>query len=258
MSTDLRQHITSDQQSESEPLVASRAGELVAPLSVWIIIWLLSAPVIVFAHIGVGLLVAALVVVSAHELGHWTAARAVGLPAQIAVSPAIGLTLFDEPRRRVDSVVIAAAGPAASLLTAAACFAASGSHTWRLVAHISLVVGVANLAPVPVLDGGRIISALVEGPGTVRDMLRTMTSVGGTWFALVVGAMTWSADPISAAVVLLVAAGSAVAEWSSWIESRHRHGPLIMRRWVGIAVAASSGPAVMTATWITHHLAPSR
>lgn len=231
----------------------SSAGRLPAPWPVWLTIWLVSVGIGWAAQISVDLAMLALVVVTIHELGHWAAARAIGLPAQLAVAPAIGLTLFDEPQRRADAILIAAAGPIANLLTAAVCFRmANGNSALLLIGRISLIVGVANLAPIPMLDGGRIIAALTEGPGPTRAMARTMITVGGAWFAVVAGALLWPTDPVTSGTLIAIGVGSALAEWSDWTAVHRRFGTRIVRRWALIACGPATILATLAAAWLTH------
>lgn len=98
----------------------------------------------------------------------------------IGWAKAVPVTVENLKRRQKDMAVVAAAGPAANLAMAlfwtAVLFAgrillpsAPGMGTFVvLMAFIgiffNLVLGVLNLLPIPPLDGGRVVSALLPGP----------------------------------------------------------------------------------------------
>ena len=107
-----------------------------------------------------------------HETAHSLVARHYGLPIR-------GITLFifggvaemtAEPNRPRDELLMAAAGPAASLLLAAICYALLvGVAAWRApaavvgvlwyLALINFILALFNLVPAFPLDGGRIFRA---------------------------------------------------------------------------------------------------
>ena len=101
-----------------------------------------------------------------HELGHAVVARKLGVPVS-----AIGLHFFGgaaqmsgHPRTAKDEILIAAAGPAVSLVLAGLGLglgALLGSTFISLVGWINVVLAVFNLIPALPMDGGRILRALL-------------------------------------------------------------------------------------------------
>ena len=202
------------------------------------------------ARLPIWAIIVATAAVGIHELGHWSAARELGVRGTIAVSPLFGLTMFEEePRCSRDVVLIFAAGPAANLVTAA-CAALVLNHTPMAAGfiRISLFLGIANLFPVPVLDGGRILEALTEGPGAARSMLQIMTTTGGCWFALVLGTALWGVDPIGALTLLALGLGSAASLWSTWKDTRERCGRRFFLRWLLLVGPPATALALLAAT----------
>lgn len=82
------------------------------------------------------------------------------------------------PRREI---IIAAAGPAVNVLLALL-FVIIGRKQWALM---SIALAVFNLMPVPMLDGGRILAALMHNERTVKTV-GIIFSVG----LLILGAVT--------------------------------------------------------------------
>ena len=103
-----------------------------------------------------------------HEMGHALVSLGLGgRRASISISPVFGWALVERlaPRREA---LVAAAGPAANLLLAGGLalagagldFDLGGAAPADLALTASLLMGVANLIPLPPTDGGRILRAL--------------------------------------------------------------------------------------------------
>ncbi len=107
-----------------------------------------------------------------HELGHAVVGRAYHVRVRnITLWLLGGMAQFDEiPRRGAAEAVIAAAGPATSLLVAAACRlalalvpadAAAGQFVVGYLAYTNVALALFNLLPALPLDGGRILRSLL-------------------------------------------------------------------------------------------------
>jgi Zn-dependent protease len=101
----------------------------------------------------------------AHELGHYFAFRAYGLPARLpAFIPLLGaFTAGAPPDDLEQDAYIALAGPLTGLGLAAACYAvgmATHDRFWFACADLSAFLNLFNMIPTPPFDGGRIIGAL--------------------------------------------------------------------------------------------------
>lgn len=127
--------------------------------------------------------------VVAHELAHSTVSRSVGVPVRsITLFIFGGMASLDrEPDRPRDELLIAAAGPVASLVLAGL-FAALGrltdptapigaAATW--LGWINLSLALFNLIPGFPLDGGRVLRAVVWGAThDLRSATRIAAAVG--------------------------------------------------------------------------------
>ena len=135
-----------------------------------------------------------------HETAHSLVARHYGLPIR-------GITLFifggvaemtAEPNRPRDELLMAAAGPAASLLLAAICYAllvavaawdgplAAAGVLWYL-ALINFMLALFNLVPAFPLDGGRILrAALWSWRGDLVWATRIAAGAGNLFGALLI------------------------------------------------------------------------
>ena len=108
-----------------------------------------------------------LAAVALHEAGHAAAARMRGyIPREITLMPfGAAMGLEDRPDARTGAIV-AAAGPAASLLAALVTagvwwlFPAVYPYT-RAFMHANLVIGLFNLLPLGDLDGHRMLQCLL-------------------------------------------------------------------------------------------------
>lgn len=92
-----------------------------------------------------------------HEAGHWAMIRAVKGRVKLLRLSAVGAELqLEGALSYTQDMLCALAGPAASLLTA---FLAAKAG-WDVFAGLNLALGIFNLLPIRVLDGGRILSAI--------------------------------------------------------------------------------------------------
>ena len=124
-------------------------------LSLWIY-------VVIF---GWKLAVVVMLLLLAHELGHYFAFRAYGLPARLpAFVPLLGaFTAGAIPDDMEHDAYIALAGPLVGLGLAAACYGigqAQHGRFWYACADLSAFLNLFNMIPMPPFDGGRIIGAL--------------------------------------------------------------------------------------------------
>ncbi len=117
------------------------------------------------AFFGWRLGVVILLVLAAHELGHYFAYRAYGLAARLPVFvPFFGAYTRGAlaPDLEQDAY-IALAGPLTGLALAAACYGvgiATGDRFWVACADISAFLNLFNMIPVLPFDGGRVIGAV--------------------------------------------------------------------------------------------------
>ena len=134
------------------------AGSWTFLLSLWIYI----------AFFGWKLGIVILLVIAAHELGHYFAYRAYGLPARLPVFvPLLGAYTQGAiaPDLEQDAY-IALAGPLTGLALASACYAAgllTNDAFWFACADIGAFINLFNMIPVPPFDGGRVIGAVWPG-----------------------------------------------------------------------------------------------
>lgn len=124
-------------------------------LSLWIY-------VVIF---GWKLAVVVMLLLLAHELGHYFAFRAYGLPARLpAFVPLLGaFTAGKAPDDLEQDAYIALAGPLTGLGLAAACYAIglfTHDRFWLACADLSAFLNLFNMIPMPPFDGGRVIAAL--------------------------------------------------------------------------------------------------
>ena len=124
-------------------------------LSLWIY-------VVIF---GWKLAVVVMLLLLAHELGHYFAFRAYGLPVRLpAFVPLLGaFTAGAAPEDLEQDAYIALAGPLTGLGLAAACYAigdVTHDRFWFACADLSAFLNLFNMLPVPPFDGGRIIAAV--------------------------------------------------------------------------------------------------
>ena len=137
----------------SAPSYSRSAGRFL--LSLWIY-------VVIF---GWKLAVVVMLLLLAHELGHYFAFRAYGLPVRLpAFVPLLGAFTAGAPPEDLEhDAYIALAGPLIGLGLAAVCYAigdATHDRFWYACADLSAFLNLFNMIPMPPFDGGRIIGAL--------------------------------------------------------------------------------------------------
>lgn len=128
----------------------------------------------------------------AHELGHYAAFRAYGLPVRLPVFvPLLGaFTAGAQPKNPEDSAYIALAGPLVGFGLAAACYALGAAlhgRFWYAAAAVGAFLNLFNMIPVPPFDGGRVVFAGRSAHGGARFVI-------GAWYlATLAGliAVTW-------------------------------------------------------------------
>jgi stage IV sporulation protein FB len=132
-----------------------------------------------------------------HEAGHWAAIRAVSGRIRLLRLSVVGAEMQVEGTLSyMQELVCALAGPAVNLITAR--FAAKAG--WEAFAGLNLALGVFNLLPIGVLDGGRIfncMSAMALGPDVgnrlsrgVDSLLALVLLLGGTALVFFGGSVT--------------------------------------------------------------------
>ncbi|HKU80984.1 MAG TPA: site-2 protease family protein [Candidatus Tumulicola sp.] len=133
--------------------------KLLAPS--WTFLLTLWIYVVIF---GWRLAVVVILLLLAHELGHYFAFRAYGLPARLPVFAVFGaFTAGAPPQNLEDDAHIALAGPLVGLGLAAACLAigaSRGDRFWYACADLSAFLNLFNMIPMPPFDGGRVVAAL--------------------------------------------------------------------------------------------------
>jgi Zn-dependent protease len=159
------------------------------------------------------LAVVVMVLLLAHELGHYFAFRAYGLPARLpAFVPLLGaFTAGAAPPDLEQDAYIALAGPLVGLGLAAACYAvgdALNDRFWYACADLSAFLNLFNMIPMPPFDGGRIIGALWP----------PLWIVG---FALFIGVALLIHVPLLFVVIIgLVGLPAMIAAWRGHVDPR--------------------------------------
>jgi Zn-dependent protease len=151
----------------------------------WILIGLLAGAAFAVAGLGAGESVPVSLAVAAggsvllfgsvlaHEFSHAVVARMRGIPVLRVTLFAFGgySQLEHEPERPSDELIVAAAGPLASLLVAAAVLGLRGlmpegrdgaSDVLMMLAMVNVAVAAFNLLPGLPLDGGRVLRAVLR------------------------------------------------------------------------------------------------
>lgn len=128
---------------------------------------LLSAAVYSLAF-GWRLAIGLVLLLLAHEVGHWLAARAVGIPVSAPLFiPFVGavIRLRRQPADSKTGADIALGGPAMGVLSSLGCLIAyfwSDSQLLLALAYLGSVMNLFNLIPCDPLDGGRIVAAVSQ------------------------------------------------------------------------------------------------
>lgn len=103
----------------------------------------------------------ALLAAALHECGHWTAIVLLGGRVRTLRLSAVGAEMALDtscPLSYTKEALAAFAGPAVNLILTALC----AQTRWYLFAGLNLSLGLFNLLPVRMLDGGRILSCLLN------------------------------------------------------------------------------------------------
>lgn len=135
---------------------------------------------------GVGLLAPGLLACTIHELGHAAAIYALGGRIARLKLTAVGAEMTLDTRRPLSygrEAAAALAGPLGSFL----CAWAAAWMEWWLLAGLSLGQGLFNLLPIPPLDGGRALCALLAGRGSAERTERWMTWAAAAAVGLLFG-----------------------------------------------------------------------
>lgn len=153
------------------PDTAARAGSVSTRIQFhWSILGVALLLVLTSANSVAGALsgyATALVVVFVHEVGHWLAARSIGLAVKRLVVHGLGgfvETLALDTAGRWFRAWVVAAGPmvnfavgSVGLLSAAYCPALRHEAVWHYFVSLNFILGILNLAPVWPMDGGRLL-----------------------------------------------------------------------------------------------------
>ncbi|WP_115863555.1 site-2 protease family protein [Halorussus litoreus] len=155
--------------------------------------------------IGAGAAVGLFASVALHELGHAWAARRYDIEVESITLWLLGglASLSEMPREWERELWIALAGPAASVLVAASCYAVvlvlpastpavTFVFGWLVITNVVLTVF--NLLPAFPMDGGRVLRALLARNQPYASATRTAARIG-TLFALafaVLGVLSFS------------------------------------------------------------------
>lgn len=176
-----------------------------------------------------------------HELGHCLMALRFGLPVRrVRLFLLGGLSeVSKSPLRPAHEGLVAAAGPAVSMVLAAATglgwlALAPGGAVWLLVAQTcvaNLAVAVFNLLPGLPLDGGRMLRA---GMWSLTGVRRSGTTAG------VIGA-----GVVAVALLSWALAGLVVSSEDQWL----RLGVCLLMAWFVIAGASAEHAAEQRRRW---------
>jgi len=159
-------------------------------------------------------LIAGLISILVHELGHALTGRAFGARSEITLQAFGGFAQFFGARfTRPQHFLVTAAGPAAQVLLGLAVYlmipdlfalTSPAGHFWRDLTFISFFWALINLLPVLPLDGGQMLNALL-GPARLKltlwitiltacaVALLIFKTTGSILFPLFLGLFVWQA-----------------------------------------------------------------
>ena len=124
--------------------------------------------------------------IAIHELGHVLAMRLQGIPTRgLFLIPFFGgVALGNRGTSARQEVIVAAGGPAfglLSLLPILLLYALTGTPKWPAYAGFVAIVNLFNLLPIGILDGGRILRAILQ---SVDQRLSWLGTVLGLTFGV--------------------------------------------------------------------------
>lgn len=154
----------------------------------------------------VELAVGFLVMIAIHEMGHWLAARHLGIPVSLPIFTPIGAVIMmpSLPRSAKDEAFVAIAGPVLGTVGAVAGFVlglALGVPELLYVSHMAFMLNLFNLIPLAPMDGGRISMVVT----------RHLWIVGALLLAYVVFSSGFSSMTMLVAMLIAWQASSDVA-----------------------------------------------
>lgn len=139
-----------------------------------------------------------------HELGHLIAAWATGMHVRSCTIMPYGGELVIPGRytaRRRNRIVVALGGPIATMVLLILAICLPFSET-ELLIRIQLALLALNLLPVLPLDGGQVLSALLERKGTEHSTKAAMLIHSITFFSIVIFALIFSLPTTSPYLLL--------------------------------------------------------
>lgn len=154
------------------PVILKTGGSMILTIGVYAMYW------------GVWFAVGFVLLILVHECGHLIAARRLGLKVGAPVFiPFMGafIALQEAPKDAWIEAQVGIGGPLLGTLGAVACdglYLLTGNPMFRALAYTGFFLNLFNLAPIGLLDGGRIVTALspwlwLVGAGIVGLMLVT-------------------------------------------------------------------------------------
>jgi Zn-dependent protease len=178
-----------------------------------------------------------------HEMGHFIAIRAKGLPASLPIFiPLIGayVSMRRLPQSVRDEAEIALAGPLAGALGGLVCvllYEHTGLRLLLVLAFVNFFINLLNLLPISPLDGGRIVAAIS----------RWIWPFG---LALLVGAFIVT-HSIIIAVLALLGLGETIARFREAGRDPYYHMSWIQRAYITAAYLGLAASLVL-GMYVTH------
>lgn len=136
------------------PAVLKTGGSMLVTIGVYAMAW------------GLWFAVGFVLLIFVHELGHLIAARRIGLKVGLPVFiPFMGafIALKEAPKDAWVEAQVGIGGPMLGTVGALACeglYLVTGNPMFRALAYTGFFLNLFNLAPIGMLDGGRIVTAL--------------------------------------------------------------------------------------------------